>query len=165
MDRIAILRQLGVHYPGGWHPDYDGAPSFEELAECQYAVIVVHVDGGRREHWVFTRDDPEECKELAAQYALSEGDDPVATVDLDTGQATQLNVTHVAVDEAGPMRMPWQSVTKVVVDVVRRETHIYDLDGNLTEAQAREAIESGQHEPVHSKVHGEDIDIKEVTTC
>jgi hypothetical protein len=48
--------------------------------------------------------------------------------------------------------------TRIVVNVTRHETCIYEFDGTLSEEQALEEIESGI-DPDESKIRSEDIDV------
>jgi uncharacterized protein (DUF2249 family) len=48
--------------------------------------------------------------------------------------------------------------TRVVVNITRHETCIYELEGTLSVGEALEIIESGE-EPDESNIHSEDIDV------
>lgn len=107
-ERVERLRQLAGAYPGDWREDRDGAP-YTELALARWAVILRRSDpqDGAGDYWVFTRDSDDAAIDVARDFALSEGDEPVALVDLDSGRAVQLAVTAVAVAASGAVQMPW----------------------------------------------------------
>lgn len=54
------------------------------------------------------------------------------------------------------------STTRVVVNVSTHETRTYEFDGDLTNEEAVDEIETGEYAPLDSKVHAEDVDVIEL---
>lgn len=52
-------------------------------------------------------------------------------------------------------------ITRVTANITRHETCEYELEGDLTEAEALALIESGNYDPDSSIIQHEDIDIVE----
>lgn len=55
-----------------------------------------------------------------------------------------------------------ETTTRIIVNITRHETCIYELEGALSVGEALEIIESGREDPDDSDIRSEDIDVVEL---
>lgn len=53
--------------------------------------------------------------------------------------------------------------TKIELNITRHETAAYEFDGVLSEDEALELVRTGEHDPVWSEIHEEELDPIELT--